>query len=150
MGQAADALGRVGRNLRTLPGEGVQYGTGVLRDAIHRSLQRDTGGDRRLSGVGSRSRPLSVKVTRRELGNLVEGRVMAGPPAQRAQWFWLDEGTRAGDRRVRTTSFRHRGRLTSYYHPGTPAKRTWSDPVGRAMPSIERHFEELFRRAMNG
>lgn len=150
MGKAADSLGRVGKNLRTLPGEGVQYATSTLRRAVHESMQRDTGGDRRLSGVGRRGRPLTVKITKRELGNLVEGRVMAGPPNQRAQWFWMEEGTDPGDRRVRFGSRRHRGRPTSYYHPGTPAKQTWSDPVGRVMPSVEQHFQRLYDRAMKG
>ena len=75
---------------------------------------------------------------------------MAGPRDQRAAWFWMEEGTAAGSRRVRSTSFRHRGRLTTYYHPGTPAKRTWSEPVGRVAPSVEQHFARLFERAMRG
>lgn len=150
MGEAVDALGRVGKNLRTLPGVGVQYATKVIRDAALQAVKRDTGGDRRLSGLGPRGRALTVKVTKRELGNLVEGHVMAGPPKQRAPWFWLEEGTDAGDRRVRTTSRRYRGRPTTYYHPGTPAKNTWSEAVGRVTPSVERHFRKLHERALRG
>lgn len=150
MGQAADALGRVGKNLRTLPGEGVQHATDVLRDAVTKSVSRDTGGDRRLSGLGPRGKALSVKVTQVTLGDLVVGHVMAGPPKQRAPWFWLDEGTASGHRRVRGTSRRYRGTLTTYYHPGTPAKGTWSNAVARVMPSIERHFEKLHQEALKG
>lgn len=147
MGKAADNLGRVGAKLRTLPGEGVQHSTALLRGEITKRLKADTG-DRRLSGAGRNAKPLTVKVTKRELGNLVEGRVMAGPRSQRAQWFWLNEGTKPGARRYRKSTF---GISTNaFYHPGTPAKRTWSDPVGRVAPSIERHFEELHRRALTG
>lgn len=150
MGDAVDALGRVGKKLRTLPGEGVQYATKQLKDAALQSLKRDTGGDRKLSGLGPRGLPLNVKVTSQEFGNLVEGRVMAGPPRMRAPWFWLEEGTDAGRRRVRTKSRRHRGKATTYYHPGTPAKNTWSNAVGRVAPSIEQHFQQLHARALKG
>lgn len=150
MGEARDALGRVGNRLRTLPGEGVDHATSVLRDAIMQSLKKDTGGDRKLSGLGPRAVRQTVKVTKREFGNLVDGRVMAGPPRQRAPWFWLEEGTDPGRRRVRRGSRRHRGTRTTYYHPGTPAKQTWSDPVGRVAPSVERHFEQLLKKAMEG
>lgn len=150
MGSGADALGRVGKRFRTLPGEGVQHSTALLRDGLQQSLRRDAGGDRRLSGLGRSGRAQTVKVTKSEHGSFVEGRVMAGPRDQRAPWFWMEEGTAAGARRVRGTSRRYRGGLTTYYHPGTPAKRTWSEPVGRIAPSIEQHFVKLVERAMRG
>ena len=150
MGAAADDLGRVAAKLRTLPSEGVKYATAMMRTEINKSLSRDAGGDRRLSGLGPNGRPQTVKTTSRHLGNLVDGRVMAGPANQRAPWFWMEEGTQPGHRRVRVGSRRHTGSLTTYYHPGTPAKRTWSEPVNRVAPSVERHFEDLFKRAMNG
>lgn len=152
MGAAADRLGRVGKNLRTLPEEGVQQATVKVRKQILVALKADTGGDRRLSGLGARGRPLTVKVTRRSTGNIAEGRVMAGPRRQRAPWFWLEEGTDAGDRRIRGTS-RRRGTAPgarTFRHSGTPAKRTWSRSVGPVLDEVREDFERQWRNAVRG
>lgn len=147
MGQAADRLGRVGRRLRTLPEEGVQLGTAAVRRSVLAALVADVGRDRRLSGIRN-GRAQTVKVTTRKYGNVVAGRVMAGPRDQRGPWFWLEEGTQGGTRRVRSTSRRHRGRLTTYHHPGTPAYRTWSRGVGAVSDEVRAEFERLWRRAL--
>lgn len=147
MGKAADRLGRVGRNLRTLPDEGVQWGTREIRRDVLASLKRDAGPDMKLSGVRN-GRPLTVKITRRSSGQLVEGRVMAGPRDQRAPWFWMEEGTQAGDRRLRRRN--RTGEIRTFYHPGTPAKRTWSRALPPATERVRKNFENLFRKALEG
>lgn len=147
MGKAADRLGRVGRNLRTLPDEGVQWGTKEVRRAVLQSLARDAGPDRKLSGIRN-GVPQTVKTTRRSSGQLVEGRVMAGPARQRAPWFWMEEGTLAGDRRRRRG--KRTGEIRSFYHPGTPAKRTWSRAVPPATERVRKNFEKLYRKALEG
>lgn len=133
MGKSADSLNRVGRRLRTLPSEGVLFGTAQVRKAVTANLKRDAGSDRRLSGLGVRGVPQRVTVTRKDQGHISEGRIMAGPPKQRAPWFWMEEGTQ-----------RH-GR-----HPGTKAKRTWSKAIDATLPAVERNFEKLYNDALNG
>ena len=114
-------------------------------------MQRDVGSDRKLSGLRN-GVPLRVTTTKRSYnsGAVVVGRIMAGPAKQRAPWFWLEEGTQAGDRRVRYSSQRYRGTLTTYKHPGTPAKRTWSRGVGEVLPEVRKEFERLYRQALKG
>ncbi len=143
MGQAADRLHGKASRLRRLPDAVVPEATARIRRAIEPSLSRATGGDRRLSGVTNGKR-LSIKVVKRSYGNVAEGRVMAGPPRQRAQWFWMNEGTRAG---LRGTSGR---RTYRGFHPGTPAKAVWSQPVGRVLPRMRADIEREFRAVVRG
>lgn len=147
---ASDRLGRVGKRLRTLPDEGVQSANRRLRARALQQLKLDAGNDRRLSGLGARGVPLRVTTTKRSYngGRVVVGRVMAGPPRQRAPWFWLEEGTEGGQRRVRGTSRRHRGRTTTFFHPGTPPKRTWSKGIGDVLPEVREDFERMWRNAV--
>lgn len=148
MGRAADRLGRIGKNLRALPDEAVQYATKATKASVDAALRRDAGSDRRLSGVRN-GRALTVNVTKRTTAGLVVGRIMAGPRDQRAPWFWLEEGTKPGRRGPavgRYNSARsYRGR-----HPGTPAKRTWSIGIGAVSDDIRREFNRLFDRAIDG
>lgn len=144
MGRAADRLGRASQRLRTLPEKMVETGNKQVRARPLDDLRQDAGSDRTLSGVPN-ARPLRVKTTKRSFssGSVVVGHVMAGPPKQRAQWFWLEEGTKSGPRRVRRT-----GRV--FVHPGTPAKRTWSRGVSKVLPEVRREWERLYRQAMKG
>lgn len=146
MGQAKDRLGRVGNKLRTLPEEGVQLGTGTVRRSVDAHLRRTAGPDRRLSGVRN-GRPQTVNVTKRSTGNLVVGRVMAGPRDQRAPWFWMEEGT-AGGRRGEPVGRYQSARSYRGWHPGTPAKRTWSLGVGEVTDQVRSDFERLFKEAL--
>lgn len=148
MGQAADRLGRTGRRLRTLPEEGVQLGTAAVRRSVLAALVHDAGPDRRLSGIRN-GRAQTVKVTSRKFGNVVEGRVMAGPRDQRAPWFWLEEGTRAGRRGAKVGRYNSR-RAYRGWHPGTPAYRTWSRGVGAVSDQVRADFERLWRKALRG
>ena len=146
MGQAADRLGRVGRRLRTLPEEGVQRGTVAVRRSVLAALVNDVGQDRRLSGVRNGVKQ-TVKITSRKYGNVVTGRVMAGPRDQRAPWFWLEEGTSEGRRGAPVGRYRSR-RAYRGYHPGTPAFRTWSRGVGAVSDEVRAEFERLWRAAL--
>lgn len=148
MGVAADRLGRVGKNLRTLPEEGVQFGTTAVSRSVLATLEQDAGADRKLSGVRN-GRAQTVKVTSRKYGNAVVGRVMAGPRDQRAPWFWLDEGTREGRRGAPVGRYSSR-RAYRGYHPGTPAFRTWSRGVGEVTDEVRAEFERLWRAALTG
>lgn len=152
MGALADDLGRVGRGLRTLPAEGVKRSTATVRKALLSELRKDIGPDRKMSGL-SNGVKFAVKTTQRG-EQVVEGRVMAGPPYQRAPWFWLEEGTKAGARRIRRGSRRFVGpdfgiSTQAYYHPGTPARRTWSRAVGDVSPAVRAEFDRLFQDALS-
>lgn len=148
MGKAADRLGRIGKNLRTLPDVGVQFATKTVRASAPQALREDAGSDRRLSGVRN-GRAQTVTVTTRERGQLVVGRVMAGPASQRAPWFWMEEGTASGRRGSPVGRYRSR-RAYRGWHPGTPAKRTWSRGVGVASEKVRAEFDRLFRKAVQG
>lgn len=141
----SDALGRIGRRLRTMPQEGVAEATKILRAEIRRNLRRDTGGDFRLSGLRNGS-SLSVKVTQRG-SELVEGRVMAGPRDQRAPWFWLEEGTRPGRRGAPVGRY-NSARANRGFHPGTPAFRTWSRSFDAVEAKIRADMEQRWQRAI--
>lgn len=142
MGAAANRLSKVGRRLRTLPEQMVEAGNKRVRSYPLDDLRDDAGPDRTLSGVPN-AKPLRVTTTKRSYnsGRVVVGHVMAGPPRQRAQWFWLEEGTRPGPRRVRRT-----GRV--FVHPGTPAKRTWTRGVSKALPEVRKEWERLHRQTL--
>jgi hypothetical protein len=141
----SDALGRIGRRLRTMPQEGVAEATKILRAEIRRNVKRDTGGDNLLSGLRNGS-ALSVKVTQRGT-ELVEGRVMAGPKDQRAPWFWLEEGTRPGLRGAPVGRY-NSARVSRGYHPGTPAFRTWSRSFDAVEAKIRQDMERRWQRAI--
>ncbi|MEO6571250.1 MAG: hypothetical protein ABIO83_06845 [Ilumatobacteraceae bacterium] len=129
--------------LRRLPDVVIPEATARIRQSIEPRLSAATGGDRRLSGVKNGKR-LTIKVVKRTYGNVTEGRVMAGPPRQRAQWFWLNEGTRSG---LRGTSGR---RSFRGLHPGTPAKQVWTQPVSGVLPGVRREIEREFRAVVKG
>jgi hypothetical protein len=148
VGRAKDRLGRVGNRLRTLPDEGVQFGTRSVKASVLAGLRRDAGPDRRLSGVRN-GVAQTVKTTHRRYGNLVEGRVMAGPRGQRAPWFWLEEGTRAGRRGAPVGRFGGSARAERGWHPGTPAKHTWSAAVRPATDEVREEFVRLWKDALN-
>lgn len=141
----SDALGRIGRRLRTMPQEGVAEATKILRAEIRRNLRSDTGGDNRLSGLRNGT-ALSVKVTQRGT-DLVEGRVMAGPRDQRAPWFWLEEGTRPGRRGAPVGRY-NSARANRGFHPGTPAFRTWSRSFEQVEDRIRQDMERRWQRAI--
>lgn len=122
--QIDGALGR-------FPERAVRRSLDTFRRQITPSLKTDTGGDFRLSGLNNIGKlSMTLKVTGSEL---VEGRLMAGPKRMRGPWRWLEDGTRP-----RATS-------TGRTHPGTPAKRTWSDPVRRALPAADRAISDEFQ-----
>lgn len=141
----SDALGRIGRRLRTMPQEGVAEATKILRAEIRRNLRADTGGDNILSGLRN-GVPLTVKVTQRGT-ELVEGRVMAGPKDQRAPWFWIEEGTKAGPRRAPVGRY-NSARANRGFHPGTPAFRTWSRSFESVEAKIRQDMERRWQRAI--
>ena len=143
MGKAANRLERVGDRLRALPDEVVDDATRRVQASVQQSARADFGPDLRLSGLGRNATRQRVTVTKRSIGQSAIGHVMAGPPRQRAAWFWMDEGTKAGPRRRRRSG-------TIYQHPGTPAKRTWSDPVEEVLPRVQADIETRFRAIIRG
>ena len=144
MGRAADALGRVGKRYRTLPQEGVAAATKILRAELRRQVADDIGPDMRMSGLRN-GVAFQVKVTQRG-EQLVEGRVMAGPPEQRAPWFWIEEGTRPGYRGARVGRY-DSARTYRGQHPGTPAKHTWSRSFRAVEDRILRDIEQRWNQA---
>jgi hypothetical protein len=148
VGRAKDHLGRVGSKLRTLPEEGIQRGTKAVHKAAIAALVDEFGPDRKLSGLRN-GRPQTIRITRRSTGQLVEGRVMAGPRDQRGPLFWREEGTRSGRRGTKVGRF-DGARSFRGYHPGTPASRWWSRAVGEALPEVRAEFDRLYREALRG
>ena len=130
---AAGDLTQIAGALEQYPGRAVRYAVEAVRRPIATELRRDTGGDSRLSGV-SQTR-LTVKVDVVGQGAAVFGSVSAAPRKLIGPWRWLDAGTRPRAQGA--------GR-----HPGTPAKRTWSEPVGRTLPVVEQHVAAMFDEAM--
>jgi hypothetical protein len=74
---------------------------------------------------------------------------MAGPRDQRAPWFWMEFGTTSHPFRVARNPDSGR-RVEVGWHPGTPAKRTWSRGVGDVTDDVRAEFERLFREALKG
>lgn len=148
MGKAADRLGRVGKKLRTLPDEGVVVSSKILKASVDASLRRSFGSDRRLSGLRN-GVPQTIRVTKRTTGQLVVGRVMAGPPDQRAPLFWRQEGTEAGKRGAKVGRYRS-ARANRGRHPGTAGDQWWTKGVGAATPEMRDEFERLWRKALEG
>jgi hypothetical protein len=147
MGKAADALGRVGARLRTLPQEGVAEATKILRTELRRQVADDIGPDMKMSGLRN-GVAFRVKVTQRG-EQLVEGRVMAGPEDQRAPWFWLEEGTKPGYRGAPVGRYGS-ARAFRGNHPGTPGKQTWSRSFRSVEDRIRADMEARWRRANEG
>lgn len=147
MGRSADALGRKGKRLRTLPQEGVAEATKMLRAELLRQVADDIGPDRKMSGLRN-GVAFQVKVTQRG-EQLVEGRVMAGPQDQRAPWFWLEEGTRPGHRGAPVGRY-NSARASRGYHPGTPARQTWSRSFRAVEARIRADMERRWRQANEG
>lgn len=136
--------------MRTLPEEAVQSGNRRVRARVVEQLRQDAGADRKLSGIRN-GVPLRVKTTKREYNGqrVVIGRIMAGPPRQRAPWFWLEEGTRAGYRGPKVGRY-NSARANRGQHPGTDPKRTWSKAVGEVLPEVRQEIERMYREALKG
>lgn len=113
---ATDDLRALKLTISKLPKEMVRAGAKQLRKPLLDAAARDSGGDRRLSGVRNSGR-LNVSTSVRGK-DTVKGRVYAGPPAMRGPWSWLDQGTK-------------RRRQGSGWHPGTKGKGTWSDTADK-------------------
>jgi hypothetical protein len=131
-GGAAAAMRAVAKKAKSFPREFVDQAATDLRKAATQSLKADTG-DGGLSRAGNQK----LKVTRKVKGSgaLVIGEVSAGSP--RAQWFWLEEGTRPhmiGRRR----------------HPGARPKRTWSIAIGPAVNKAQRDAQTRLRTIVRG
>lgn len=145
MGQAADRLGRTGQRLRNLPDEGIQSGNRRVRSRVVAAMKEADvfGPDLKLSGLrnGVAQR---VRTTKRSTGNgqLVVGRIMGGPPSQRAPLFWKQEGTKRGRRGPPVGRFNSR-RTFRGVHPGTPATRFWTKAMGQALPEVR---SDIYRR----
>ena len=91
-------------------------------------VTRDSGGDRRLSGLRNGGR---FTVTTKVTGTVfVEGNVFAGPGKMRGPWSWLESGT------------------TRKRHGRTRAKHTWSKPVETELPKVQRTLERMFEAAV--
>jgi hypothetical protein len=148
MGAAADRLGRVGKRLRTLPEEGIQANTKLVQRRMLESMIAAFGSDRKLSGVPN-ARPQTIRTTKRSLGQLVEGRVMAGPRDQRAPLFWREEGTKAGRRGAKVGRY-GAGRAFRGNHPGTPPTYWWSRAIGPVLDEVRADFEKRHREALRG
>jgi hypothetical protein len=130
---AGSNLHALSKSLANLPAEMVREGTKQLQKPIEARAERDSGGDRRLSGLKRSGRftvSTSVKGT-----TAVEGRVFAGPSKMRGAWSWLDRGTAA--------RAQGKGR-----HPGTRGKGTWSEPVDAELPKVREAIIKRFTAAV--
>ena len=120
------------RKVRSLPNQMVKAGGDHLKAPIRASFKRDTGGDMRLSGIGNRGRftiSSSARGTSSAKGFVQVAKSMRGPAS------WLNSGTKP----------RRQG---SGFHPGTPAKRTFDEPVEREIREALAEMQRLFDRAL--
>jgi hypothetical protein len=113
---AAADLRAVKQAIAAMPKEMVRAGAKQLRKPLLDAFTRDTGGDRRLSGLRNSGR-ITVSTSVRGT-DTVKGRVYAGPPTMRGPAGWLDRGTK-------------RRRQGKGWHPGTPAKGTWTNTADK-------------------
>lgn len=127
---AATELQDVADKVARFPSDAVRHVVTELRRVIDAELRRDTGGDARMSGVGQTR--LAVQT---DIKGAV-GSVTAGPKRMRGPWRWLEDGTRP----------RQQG---NGRHPGTTAKRTWSEPSELRIPQIERELGTRFESAIS-
>lgn len=131
-GGAAAGMRKVAKKAKSFPRQFVDEAASDLRKAALQSLRSDTG-DGALSHAGNSALKVVRKVKGQEI--LVIGEVRAGAP--RAQWFWLEEGTKPhmiGRRR----------------HPGAKAKRTWSRGVEPAVDAAQRKAQAQLRTIVRG
>lgn len=126
---AAGDLTQIAGELEQYPERAVRYAVEALRRPLATEQRRDTGGDNRLSGVGSTRMSIKTDVIGR--GASVFGTVQWWPRRMRGPGRWLDDGTRP--------RIQGNGR-----HPGTPAKRTWSGPLERTLPVVETTLGAMF------
>lgn len=132
---ASAGLKLVEQRLAGFPADAVRQAVKTIGDPALRRLRKDTGGDRKLSGLKN-AKPLTIK-TKVVGTTIAEGVVLAGPKRLLGPWSWLEDGTKAGNRRGRYGSV--------YRHPGTRAKRTWSDPVDDAARQVMADIQNQFR-----
>lgn len=124
-------LRKAAKKVRSLPNQMVRAGADHLKKPVAARLKSDTGGDSRLSGIGN----ARLRVATSARGNeRAKGFVRIIPPGPGS---WLNDGTRPRPQ--------GRGR-----HPGTPAKRTFDDPVDRNKHEALRVMERLFSQALRG
>lgn len=132
---ASAGLKQVEQRLAGFPADAVKQAVKTISTPALARLRKDTGGDRRLSGLKN-GKQLTIK-TKVVGTTIAEGVVLAGPKRLLGPWSWLEDGTKAGSRRGRYGS--------PYRHPGTRAKRTWSDPVDDAQRQVLADIQNQFR-----
>lgn len=130
-GSAPAALRKLEKGCRSLPRQFVDDAVAKGRKVVQKQARSATGGDMVLSNAGGR---LSVK-TKVSGDTVVEGEIVAGPSRQRAQWFWLEDGTNPHPM----------GRGT---HPGTSGKRVWSKAVDPLIPQLVDDAGQRFRKVV--
>ena len=135
----------------------VQAAGRDLKRTITARAIRDTGGDQRLSGLGSAAGKLDVRARTQQGGTTTTVIVDAAPKRMRGPWRWMNDGVDAGTRRNRVRSTLAPGRRTGragrargapYRHPGQAAKGTFDEPVNEQMPKIRAEFRSGFRSAI--
>lgn len=128
---ATSDLNQISFDVRQFPEKVVRMGVRELEAAVVDRLRRDTGGDFRLSGLrGGGKLTVTTKVGIL-YGHRVSGQVQASPRKMIGPWRWLQDGTEP--------HAMGRGR-----HPGTRGKQTWSEPVERTIPKVQRQIETSF------
>lgn len=131
---APDDLAAAARDVEAYTKQVVRDVGKRYKQAITPRLTRDSGGDRRLSGVPGMPR-MNVSVTARVSTSTgqVKGRVTAAPKRTRGPWRWLNDGTRPHQ-------------VNGRQHPGARGKGTWDDPVNRERPAVDRDITALWDR----
>lgn len=151
MGRAADRLGRIERNLRSLPEQVVRPSVKEAATVAMAEWRVDAGTDAKLSGVRNGvAQTVDVKVDSRLAGEFAVGQVKAGPQRQRAPWFWKNEGTQPGVRAARRRRATGQPGRAGGRHPGTPATHVWDRAAAKFVPAIQARFERLFSKAVDG
>jgi hypothetical protein len=158
MSAAADYRA-LAKRYRHLPELVVRAGAAEIQRSVLVRLDRDTGGDRVLSGTVRRGRrtKLGVSVTVSPGRNFASATVKPSPPKAGSFWSWLENGT--GERVVGELTRKTSGpggkhmKMGSAWRTGPwsagrmPAKHTFTEGSARGIPDAERAMAAVFEKA---
>lgn len=158
MSAAADYRA-LAKRYQHLPELVVRAGAAEIQRSVLVRLDRDTGGDRVLSGTVGRGRRTKLGVTVKVAPGrqFASATVTPSPPKGRAQWSWLENGT--GERVVGELTRKTSGPGGKHMQVGgawrtgpwsagrMPAKHTFTEGSARGIPDAERAMADVFEKA---
>lgn len=159
-GPTSTLLRQVSQRTKTLPERVTKAVAKVVERELKIQVQRDTGGDSRLSGMGNGR----VSTKTEYAGTSVS--VMTIKPAKRTTGMWSILESGADPHAIAARRYRpHKSAQTTrrkamrvgdswaqgpFRSPGTSGKRTWTTAIRRARPDVDRVAREELAKAVRG